>query len=82
MQRIAPYERRPIKKLTVLFSGIRNVQQQAAAQPGCSALSAAIVIHLAVEVVFLHEERMKPLSRCHARNRFIYPQRVAFITHH
>jgi len=40
------------------------------------------MIHMAVEVVFLHDDSMKPLSRCHARNRFIYPQRVAFIAHH
>ena len=82
-QRIAPYKRRPIKKNWLFyFQASKTYKKQTAAQSGRSALSAAIMIHLAVEIVFLHEERMKPLSRCHARNRFIYPQRVAFITHH
>jgi hypothetical protein len=80
MQRIAPYERRPIKTNGLFcFQASKTYETQAAAQSGCNALSAAIMIHLAVEVVLLHEERMKPLSRCH---RFIYLQRVAFITHH
>ena len=83
MQRFAPYERRPIKKNCLFcFQASETYKKPAAAQCGCSALSAATIIHLAVLVVFLHEERMKPLSRWHSRNRFIYPQRVAFITHH
>jgi len=83
MQRVAPYERRPVKKIWLFcFQASETYKKQAAAQCGCSALSATTMIHLAVEVVFLYEERMKPLSHCHSRNRFIYPQLVAFITHH